>query len=164
MKRVVFEEIGRIHTPFKELQGMPIQPSSAKGIEGKVELFPHYMDGLKDIEGFSHIILIYYLHKSENFSLQVVPFLDTVKRGVFATRSPKRPNQIGISVVELVEVNDNILKIRNIDVLDQTPLLDIKPYVPEFDNTEIIRIGWLENARSKMKDKMSDDRFLDKLK
>jgi len=159
MNSIVFEEIGRIHTPFKELQGMPIQPRSAKGIEGKVVLYPQYQDGLKDIEGFSHIILIYHLHKSENYNLLVVPFLDNEKRGVFATRAPRRPNQIGLSVVELVNVKYYVINIRNIDVLDQTPLIDIKPYVPEFDNTDLIKIGWLEKARLEMKDKMSDDRF-----
>jgi tRNA (adenine37-N6)-methyltransferase len=156
---VEFQPIGIIHSPFKELKGMPIQPRSAKGNKGQIEIYKEYQDGLKDLEGFSHIILIYHLHKSDHFNLQVIPFLDTEKRGVFATRAPRRPNPIGLSVVELIDVSNNILNIQNIDILDNTPLLDIKPYVPEFDNTEKISIGWLEKARKEMDSKLSDDRF-----
>lgn len=159
MNNIIFHEIGIIHSPFNELQGMPIQPRSGKGINGHIEVYDEYKDGLKDLGGFSHIILIFHLHKSETYNLRVVPFLDTEKRGVFATRAPKRPNPIGISVVELVSIADNIIHIKNLDILDQTPLLDIKPYVPEFDNTENIKIGWLEKARANMENIRSDDRF-----
>jgi len=159
VNNIIFHEIGIIHSPFNELQGMPIQPRSGKGINGHIEVYDEYKDGLKDLGGFSHIILIFHLHKSETYNLRVVPFLDTEKRGVFATRAPKRPNPIGISVVELVSIADNIIHIKNLDILDQTPLLDIKPYVPEFDNTENIKIGWLEKARANMENIRSDDRF-----
>lgn len=135
--------IGVIHTPFKCKKDTPIQPFKSKAI-GKVEIFKKYQDGLEDIEGFSHLILIYRFHKSRGYRLKVKPFLDDKPHGLFATRYPRRPNQIGLTVVKLLKRKDNILLVKGIDVIDGTPLLDIKPYIPEFDKTEKIKKGWLE--------------------
>ena len=156
---LVCRPIGIIHTPFKELENMPIQPSGAAGIRGAVELFPEFTEGLKDLDGFSHIILLYRFHESRGYKLMVTPFLDSEPRGVFATRAPKRPNPIGLSIVSLVQIRGSSLEIENVDILDGTPLLDIKPYVPEFDHQENCRIGWLEQARGKVRSKRSDKRF-----
>ena len=125
--------IGIIHSPFKELTGMPIQPAFARKTEGIVEIFEDYQDGLKDLDGFSHIMLLFHFHRSQGFRMHVVPYMDNQKRGLFATRAPRRPNPIGLSIVELLKVEDGKLHIRNVDMVDGTPLLDIKPYVPEFD-------------------------------
>jgi len=135
--------IGRIHTPFKSKSDTPIQPFRSNAI-GKIEVFEKYKDGLSDIEEFSHLILIYRFHKSRGHCLKVKPFLDDQLRGLFATRYPRRPNQIGLTVVELLKRESNILFVKGIDVLDGTPLLDIKPYVPDFGPKETIKIGWLE--------------------
>ena len=151
--------IGTIHTPFPEPEGMPIQPAGAIGIEGTVEILEKYQEGLKDLGGFSHIVLIYAFHRSEGFNLHVVPFMDTEPRGLFATRAPRRPNPIGISVVELDRIEGGTLLIRNVDMLDGTPLLDIKPYVPEFDSHTTARTGWLEHVRKTVGNRQADDRF-----
>lgn len=140
--KIAFQPIGVIHTPFTEPQGMPIQPAGAKGVKGTVEIFAEFRAGLKDLEGFSHIILLYHFHRSRGFTLEVVPFMDSEPRGLFATRAPRRPNPIGLSVVQLDRVQDGVLHIQNIDVLDGTPLLDIKPYVPGFDIRQDVRTGW----------------------
>lgn len=158
-KMTVLKPIGIIRSPFKELTGMPIQPAGAAGVEGVVEVFEEYRAGLKDLDGFSHVILLYHFHRAKGFNLQVVPFLDSVPRGVFATRAPKRPNPIGLSVVQLDKIEDGMLHIRNVDILDGTPLLDIKPYVPEFDVQAEVRTGWLETAGKAVSDRKSDDRF-----
>ena len=154
-----FDPIGVIHTPFKNLEGMPIQPSGATGVQGVVKVFEAFHPGLKDLEGFSHVILIYLFHGSSGFKLHVVPFLDSQPRGLFSTRAPKRPNPIGLSVVQLDRVENGMLHIQNVDILDNTPLLDIKPYVPEFDAPDNVRTGWLEKARDTALSKKSDDRF-----
>lgn len=122
---------------------MPIQAAFSDA-EGTVEVAPAYEAGLKDVEGFSHIVLIYWFHRSQGYRLQARPFLDQEERGVFAMRYPARPNPIGISVVELVAREGNRLRVRGIDVLDGTPLLDIKPFIPPFDHREGVRIGWLK--------------------
>jgi len=151
--------IGVIHTPFTKREGMPIQPAGAAGVQGTVKVFESYQAGLRDLDGFSHIILLYHFHRSQGFKLQVVPFMDTRSRGLFATRAPKRPNPIGLSVVQLERIEDGTLYVRNVDMLDGTPLLDIKPYVPEFDVQTAIRTGWLEQARKTVHDRRSDRRF-----
>jgi tRNA (adenine37-N6)-methyltransferase len=156
---IEFEPIGIIHTPFSEPKGMPIQPAGGVGVKATVEVFAEYRDGLADLDGFSHIILVYHLHKSEGYKLRVVPFMDTVERGLFATRAPKRPNPIGLSVVQLDKIEDGVLHIQNVDIVDGTPLLDIKPYVPEFDYHLDARTGWLEEARQRVSDRRADDRF-----
>jgi len=151
--------IGIIHSPFKALRDMPIQPAGAADVKGTVEVFEEYRTGLKDLDGFSHIILLYYFHRSQEFDLRVVPFMDSEPRGLFATRAPKRPNPIGLSVVQLDKIQDGVLQIQNVDILDGTPLLDIKPYVPEFDAQVKVRTGWLKTARKSVSDRRSDDRF-----
>ena len=156
---IELKPIGIIHTPFSKPEGMPIQPKGAAGIRGKIEIFDEYHAGLKDLDGFSHIILLNHFHRSRGFSLQVVPFMDSELRGLFATRAPKRPNPIGISVVQLDKIENGVLHIQNVDIMDRTPLLDIKPYVPEFDSPQNIRTGWLAQAGKTVLSRKSDDRF-----
>jgi len=157
--KIEFIPIGVIHTPFKKPEGMPIQPAGAIGINGTVEIFEKYRAGLNDLDGFSHIVLLYFFHRSQGFNLRVVPYLDSEMRGLFATRAPRRPNAIGLSVVQLELIEDGVLHIQNVDILDGTPLLDIKPYVPEFDAHGEVRTGWLEKARKTVANRKSDDRF-----
>lgn len=135
--------IGKIHTPFQSRSDAPIQPFRSKAV-GKVEVYDEYAEGLSDTEGFSHLILLYIFHKSGGYQLKIKPFLDEQPRGLFATRYPARPNQIGLSVVKLLRRKGSILFVEGIDVLDGTPLLDIKPFVPGFQPDGPIRIGWLE--------------------
>ncbi len=159
-EKIEYEPIGIIHSPFTELSSMPIQPTGAKGVQGHIEISKEYQDGLKDLDGFSHLILLYHFHQSKGFNLNVVPFLDTISRGLFATRAPKRPNAIGLSVIQLNRIDGNILHIENIDVLNGTPLLDIKPYVPAFDTQKDVQSGWLDKAEKAVSDKKSDGRFV----
>ena len=137
----VMRPIGEIHTPFIEKGDTPIQPTRSTA-RGQVEVYPAYVDGLRDLEGFSHIILLYVFHRSDNYTLRVTPFLDDQERGLFATRYPARPNPIGLSIVRLLAIHDHILEIEGADMLDGTPLLDIKPYVPDFDAQANVRTGW----------------------
>jgi tRNA-Thr(GGU) m(6)t(6)A37 methyltransferase TsaA len=157
--KIEFEPIGIIHSPFTEPEGMPIQPAGAAGVKGTVEVFEDFYPGLKDLDGFSHIILLYHFHRSHGFNLQVVPFMDSKHRGLFATRAPKRPNPIGLSIVQLDKIEDGLLHIQGVDILDGTPLLDIKPYVPEFDAQVDVRTGWLEKTGRTVSNRKSDDRF-----
>ncbi|MBN1538474.1 MAG: tRNA (N6-threonylcarbamoyladenosine(37)-N6)-methyltransferase TrmO [Anaerolineales bacterium] len=157
--QIQYNPIGIIHTPFQLLESMPIQPTCKTSAAGTVEIYPQFADGLKDLDGFSHIILLYHLHAVKRVSLQVTPFLDGAPHGVFATRAPTRPNPIGLSVVRLVEIKENILVVENIDILDGTPLLNIKPYVPEFDHHPDVKIGWLEKSKDTIASKVSDNRF-----
>ena len=156
---IPFHPIGIINSPFHDLAGMPIQPTSDISSSGAFKVYPEFVPGLKDLEGFSHIILLYYLHQAGPAKLEVTPFLDTQTRGIFATRAPSRPNPIGLSVVELTRIEGGILYIDHLDILDGTPLLDIKPYIPEFDYQPEVRLGWLEQARGKVKRTASDERF-----
>ncbi|MBW1701579.1 MAG: tRNA (N6-threonylcarbamoyladenosine(37)-N6)-methyltransferase TrmO [Deltaproteobacteria bacterium] len=159
MTDIKYSPIGVIHSPFERPNGTPIQPAGAKGINGSVEVFPQYTEGLKDVEGFSHIILIYHFHLSGESSLTAKPYMDTESHGVFAMRGPSRPNSIGISVVRLVKVEENILRIEDVDIVDGTPLLDIKPYVPEFDIRDVENIGWLEKKVHRLSESKDDGRF-----
>jgi len=161
MNEIRYKPIGVVHSPFREPKGTPIQPAGAKGINGTVEIFQQYAEGLKDIEGFSHIILLYHFHLSKGSALIVKPYMDSKGHGVFAMRGPSRPNPIGISVVRLIKVEGNRLHIRDVDIVDGTPLLDIKPYVPEFDIKEVGRIGWLEGSVHKLSTSKDDGRFTD---
>ena len=154
-----YKPIGIIRTPFTRIEDMPIQPAGAGGIGGVVEVYREYVDGLKDLEGFSHLILLYHFHRIRGFRLNVEPFLDSQQRGIFATRAPKRPNPIGLSVVKLLSIDGRTVRIENVDMVDGTPLLDIKPYVPEFDALTAVRTGWLERARGAASRKRSDKRF-----
>ena len=159
MNEIKYKPIGVIHSPFKEPKGTPIQPAAAKGINGIVEVFPEYAEGLKDIEGFSHIILLYHFHLSKGSSLIAKPYMDNETHGVFAMRGSNRPNPIGISIVCLAKVEGNMLHIRDVDIVDGTPLLDVKPYVPEFDIREVERIGWLEKNVHKLSESKDNGRF-----
>lgn len=137
----IMKPIGVIHSPFTEKSLTPIQPTRSQAI-GRVEVFSEFAGGMQDLEGFSHIILLYAFHCSSGYSLQVKPFLDDQLRGLFATRHPCRPNPIGLSVVRLLARRENILDIEGVDMLDGTPLLDIKPYVPDFDVRTDVKTGW----------------------
>ena len=159
MKRIQYKPIGIIRSPFKDTKGMPIQPTGAKGIRGRVVIEPEYVDGLRDIEGFSHIILLYHFHLSKGFSLEVKPFMDDKLHGVFTTRAPRRPNPIGLSVVRLVRRKGRTLHVEDVDIVDGTPLLDIKPYVPKFDVVKVQRIGWLSKRAGKVGKVKADGRF-----
>jgi len=157
--RIVYRPIGIIHSPYKTLEDMPIQPAGAKGTEGLIIVRPEFSKGLRDIEGFSHLYILYHFHRVKEIRLEVTPFLDSKSHGVFATRAPVRPNPVGLSVVRLLGRVDNELRIVNVDVLDGTPLLDIKPYVPEFDVFRTDSIGWLEHSSKAAAHHRSDDRF-----
>ena len=159
MNEISYIPIGIIHSPFKVPHGTPIQSAVSQGAEGTVEIFPEYAEGLVDIEGFSHIYLIFHFHLSRGYSLTVKPYLDDRLHGVFVTRSPARPNPIGISLVRLVRVEGTTLYIRDVDIVEGTPLLDIKPYVPEFDTREVEKIGWLEEHVHKLHAAKDDGRF-----
>jgi len=159
MDLVTYRPIGVIRSPFIDPEGRPIQSSAAQGVTGTVELEPEFADGLKDLDGFSHIILIYHFHLSKGQSLEVKPFLDDVLRGVFATRAPRRPNSIGISVVKLIRIEGPTLSIEDVDIVDGTPVLDIKPHVPEFDCRLGARIGWLTGKVGLASSTPADGRF-----
>ena len=158
---IEYRDIGIIRSPFTSLKGMPIQPASAGGAKGRVEVDEAYRDGLKDLEGFSHIILIYHFHLNRGFKLLVTPYLDTEEHGVFSTRAPRRPNPVGLSVVRLDRIEGNVLHITDVDVADSTPLLDIKPYVPEFNSGDRVRTGWIEKAREHIPTRRSYGRFVE---
>lgn len=156
---IVYHPIGILHTPFHDLRDMPIQPTGAASTPGTAEIFPEYADGLKDLDGFSHVILLFHLHQVREAKLRVVPFLDSEPRGVFATRAPSRPNPIGLSIVRLLSVDGCTLHLDNLDILDGTPLLDLKPYVSGFDRPARARAGWLQARQKDARARRSDDRF-----
>ena len=151
--------IGVIHSPFQTIEEMPIQPRGAAGTKGRIHVEEAFQAGLKDLDGFSHIFLIYSFHKVTRTALTVVPFMDTQPRGVYATRSPLRPNHIGISIVRLEKIEGNLLHVIDIDVLDGTPLLDIKPYMDKFDGVTDSRSGWMQASEKDVAEKRSDSRF-----
>jgi len=159
MDEIRFTAIGIVHSPFKEAAGTPIQPRAAREVEGTVEVFPEYAEGLRDVDGFSHIILLCYLHMARPFSLRVRPYLETTTRGLFATRAPSRPNPIGLSILRLARIEGPTLYVKDIDVIDGTPVLDIKPYVPRFDDGEDVRVGWLTAQLRKLEQTRDDGRF-----
>jgi len=144
--QVTYKTIGVIYCEHVIAEETPIQPVYAKGCRGWAEIFSEYEEGLRDLEGFSHIYLIYHLNRSKSAKLTVKPFLQDVERGVFATRAPNRPNAIGLSIVELVRREGNILYLDSVDILDDTPLLDIKPYTAKFDLVETHRNGWQDEV------------------
>ncbi len=158
VNEITYKPIGLIHSPFKEPKNVPIQASASVTV-GTIELYPEYVEGLKDLGGFSHIILLYHFHLIKNVSMLVKPFLDDKLHGIFATRAPARPNPIGLSVVQLKKVEGNILRIQDVDILDGTPLLDIKPYVPKFDYRENCKIGWFNENLDKLSSAKDDGRF-----
>ncbi len=156
---ISYQPIGIVNSPFKDSIGTPIQPVASPNSKATVEVFEEYVEGLTDIEGFSHIILIFHMHLIKKSPLKVIPFLDTAEHGVFATRSPGRPNPIGFSVVRLEKVDGNILHITGVDIIDGTPLLDIKPFVPAFDVRKADKIGWYEKAVIEITTIKDDGRF-----
>ncbi|MDY0220059.1 MAG: tRNA (N6-threonylcarbamoyladenosine(37)-N6)-methyltransferase TrmO [Desulfobacterium sp.] len=156
---ITFNEIGIIHSPHREPKGAPIQPAGAAEFKGRVEVFPQFQEGLADLDGFERIILIYHFHLSNGFDLMVKPFLDDQKRGLFSTRAPKRPNPLGLSIVRLLGVENNILHIQGVDIVDKTPLIDIKPYVPQFDSFPDSRAGWIDAAHLSARSVRADNRF-----
>jgi tRNA-Thr(GGU) m(6)t(6)A37 methyltransferase TsaA len=145
MDEIILRPIGFVHSPFQEQKGTPIQPRAAQGVEGWVELLPEFEEGLKDLDGFDRVWLIYLFHKAGPARLTVRPYMDDASRGVFATRAPSRPNPLGLSCVRLLGREGGRLRIADVDILDGAPLLDIKPYAPQFDHYEASRVGWLEN-------------------
>ena len=159
MKKVVYKPIGVVHSPFKAPQDVPIQAAAAEGVNGSVEVAREYEEGLRDVEGFSHLILVYHCHLAQSYSLLVKPFLDDGLHGVFATRAPSRPNPVGVSIVRLTKREKNVLHIQDVDIIDGTPLLDIKPFVPVFDQREAERIGWLTGKIDKMHSSRDNGRF-----
>lgn len=153
--------IGVIRTPFKSEDKIPIQSSKSEVI-AEVEVFSEYSAGLESLDGFSHIILLYWFHKAQPLNLRVTPFLDTRERGLFSTRAPSRPNPIGLSIVRIMKIEGNIVRCLGADMLNDTPLIDIKPFVPEFDNRLDATSGWLtESLCAERHDYLGDDRFLD---
>jgi len=149
--------IGVIHTPYRQAAGTPVQPRRAKGVQGTVEVFERFRDGLKDLEGFERIWLLYWFHRASPARLRVVPYLDEEQRGLFATRAPCRPNPIGMSAVRLLRLEGNVLTVAEVDILDGTPLLGIKPYVPHLDCFKVARCGWLKKAARRRR--LADSRF-----
>ena len=147
MKEYIVKPIGIIRSPHVESSQTPIQPVFAKGIPGTVEVFPEHIDGLMDLDKFSHIYLFYYFDRAKAIKLKVKPYLEDKLHGIFATRAPQRPNKIGISVVKLLKIENNILFIEDVDILDGTPLLDIKPYIARFDTRDEVRSGWQDEIQ-----------------
>ena len=149
MKEIVFKPIGVIHSDYTEKAKVPIQGMYARGSHGRVEVYPEYAEALKDVSGFSHLILLYHFHQADGPRLLLKPFLDKHERGMFSIRHYNRPNPIGISIVKLNAVNGRFLDITDVDILDGTPLLDIKPYVPDFDERSGVSTGWYSTASEK---------------
>jgi tRNA (adenine37-N6)-methyltransferase len=159
MDPITYTPIGIIHTPFASTVGMPIQSVGAAGTPGTIELDSRLQDGLTDLQAFSHLILVTHLHLVNGFALQVIPFLDDHLHGIFATRSPRRPNPIGLSIVRLVGITGSTLQVEDVDVVDGTPLLDLKPFVPAFDNRETTHVGWYAERLDRLPTARADDRF-----
>jgi len=157
MDKVELTVIGLIHTPFERAEGTPIQPAKGKGTQGWIELDEAYVDGLKDLDGFERIWLLFWCDRARACKLQITPYMDTQRRGVFATRAPSRPNAIGMSCVKLTGIKRNRLDIEDVDMLDGTPLLDIKPYVAKFDHHDVARCGWTDQPPREQT--QADNRF-----
>jgi len=149
---ICFKPVGIIHTEFKKVTGIPIQFGQSES-KGTIEIFPEFIPALKDLDGFSHAYCLYLFDMVKlPVPLQSKPFLDDEKHGVFAIRTPFRPNPIGLSIFEILSIKNDKINVRNVDILDKTPLLDIKPYVPQFDAREAKKIGWVQG---KIKTKLS---------
>ncbi len=157
MVDLIIKPIGVIKTSFEEKVGVPIQAKVGEDHVGHIELEERFVDGLKDLDGFSHAHLIYHFNQHTEFSLVVKPYMDDTPRGLFSTRAPKRPNFIGLSLVEILSVDKNIVTFRGVDMLNDTPLIDIKPYYHDFDSRTDSKAGWLDNVKNKRE--ISDDRF-----
>ncbi len=159
MSEICYTPIGVVRTPFRTQAGTPLQTVAAAGVPGRIELDPAFAEGLADLDGFSHLWLLVHLHQVQGYALKVMPYLDDQMRGVFATRSPRRPNPIGMSIVRLRAIEGWTLHIEEVDLLDGTPLLDIKPYVPLFDRRDTDRIGWFAGCLDRVQTTRADDRF-----
>ena len=144
MSQITIRSIGIIHSPYKESKDIPIQGRFKDDVVAWIELKDEYLKGLKDLDKFSHCILIYYFHKSNKVTIEGKPFLEDNTHGIFSIRSPHRPNHIGFSVVKIQRIQGKKLYFTQVDMLDGTPLLDIKPYVKYFDNQEDAVSGWLD--------------------
>lgn len=151
--------IGVLHTKFNSQKGTPIQSGSAQSEKGVIEVFPEFVQGLDDLDGFSRLWVLYRFNRIPGESLKVVPYLDTRTRGVFSTRSPRRPNLLGMAVVKIDEIKDGRISISGVDMLDKTPVVDIKPYIPDFDHHEASKIGWYAESARKSQKVLADDRF-----
>ncbi len=156
-KTIELKTIGTIHTPFQQAKGTPIQPIKGKAVKGWIELDHAYVKGLKDLDGFERIWLLFWCHQASAFKLHIKPYMDTQMRGLFSTRAPSRPNAIGLSCVKLLSVENNRLNIEDVDMLDGTPLLDIKPYIKKFDHFQVSRCGWTDNIKNE--NAIADNRF-----
>jgi tRNA-Thr(GGU) m(6)t(6)A37 methyltransferase TsaA len=159
LEPVTFHPIGIVHSPYKEKVGTPIQAVFDEQSEGSIEVFEAYLEGLGGLEGFSHIYVLYVFDRAKEVKLKVKPFLKDIEVGVFATRAPSRPNTIGLSILELKGIEGGILRVVGLDILDKTPVLDIKPYVPKFDIREVTRLGWMEGAMEDTSRHRADARF-----
>jgi tRNA (adenine37-N6)-methyltransferase len=159
MDMIQYRPVGIIHTPFSDLTCMPIQPPGARGVPGEIDVYPEFAPALDDLEGFSRVIVIYHFHQAKGFALHVTPFLDEVPRGLFATRAPCRPNPIGLSVIRIVRREDATLRVMDVDMADGTPVLDIKPYIPDFDSYPDERCGWMSGRSASAGRMASDNRF-----
>lgn len=157
--KICYTPIGVVHSSFKESKGTPAQPVAAPQSIGKIEIFEQYCEGLTDLEGFSHLIVLFHMHLINKHPLKVIPFLDTVEHGVFATRSPGRPNPIGYSVVKLDRIENNILHVSGVDIIDNSPILDIKPYVNSFDFRRADKCGWFDTVEINLSKAKDDGRF-----
>jgi tRNA-Thr(GGU) m(6)t(6)A37 methyltransferase TsaA len=155
-----FRPIAIVRSPFDKPSDTPIQAAGALGATGWIEVHPEFEEGLRDIEGFSHLIVVHHFHRVGPARLTVTPFLDTASHGIFATRAPARPNAIGLSVVRLLAVLGTRLEVADLDMLDGTPVLDLKPFVPAFDHREAVRIGWFGGKLGALEGKRADGRFL----
>jgi tRNA-Thr(GGU) m(6)t(6)A37 methyltransferase TsaA len=153
------QQIGVIHSPFRRATGTPLQPFCAAGTEGRIEVFDCYREGLVDLDGFERIWVLFWCHRAKRPKMTVVPYRDTVAHGLFATRAPSRPNPIGLSAVRLFEICGNILHVGELDILDGTPVLDIKPYVSQYDSYSAQRCGWLDGDSAMKRVFVADDRF-----
>jgi len=158
---IAYQVIGVVRSPWTTLEGMPLQSVAAPDARGEIEIHPSFLAGLADLKDFSHVHVIAHLHRGAPGGLTVVPFLDDTPRGIFATRSPRHPNPIGISVVRLLAVRGATLDIAGVDLIDGTPVLDVKPYVPAFDVVAAERTGWLERAAERVHEVRADARFGD---
>jgi tRNA-Thr(GGU) m(6)t(6)A37 methyltransferase TsaA len=151
--------IGVIHSPFQHATGTPLQPFCAKGVQGSIEVYEPFVEGLRDLEGFERIWVVFWCHRASAAKLTVTPYRDSVAHGLFATRAPARPNPIGLSTVRLRKVAGNMVQVEELDILDGTPVLDIKPYVSQYDSYPAQRCGWLENGTVRRDIVQADDRF-----
>ena len=156
-KKICLKPIGVIHSPYRRPEDAPRRPRSFPAAKATVKVFARYRAGLRDLRGFSHVLLVYHLHLSRGYDLVCLPFLDPKRRrGVFATRYPRRPNPIGISVVRLLKVRKDGLEVSHVDMVDGSPLLDIKPYIPETGAKERVKLGWLEAVLPELEENRRD--------